>query len=211
MSQQVKTQDLQSVPRKFRRRKMASLFSLAAVAASLLLAGAPGEALATDHLVNDGAEHLVEYLPTANARWDGEHQDFTIPFTNPPSGIILLVKGGNGGKAKIREGSCGQSCSRSGGKGAEIGATFAVGYGTNQLRPGGLLRFVIAARGGNRTRDNSLCIGSAAGGGGGGSAVIYLGPSEPWSEDKAVILLAGTNPSSRDSVAPPSGCPTATH
>jgi hypothetical protein len=106
--------------------------------------------------VNAGGQvHTVYYT--------GNYQDYTIPENTTADRIELVLKGADGGRYGY--------CDKKGGKGAEVKAVFPVGYGTNQLRPGGTLRFIVGQKGESRNGSNS---GGA--GGGGGTGVLYKMP-----------------------------------
>ena len=83
-------------------------------------------------------------------------QDFKIPGTAYKY-LYLEARGGDGG----RRGT--SNYNKGGGEGANIGAEFTIGTGSNQLAPGGIIRFVVGHSGGSATDDG-------INGGGGGAA-----------------------------------------
>ena len=125
----------------------------------------------------DGAWHSVSY--------DSNHapQAFTIPQGS--EFIKLRVRGAAGGDAQAGGGAC----ERRGGRGALATATFRVGTGTNELEPGGTLRFIVGQRGGSRTVSGSTR--STGSGGGGGSAVLYVPPGATSPQQITLLLVAG--------------------
>jgi len=117
---------------------------------------------------------------------DGSPQDYEIPTVNPPIWIDITCKGGNGGEARVRR--SGTDCTQPGGKGAAVFARFPIGNGTNELAPGGMLRFIVAGRGENGDAPNVAGAGWSATGGGGGTAVLYRPNSDvDWVE----LVVAG--------------------
>lgn len=90
--------------------------------------------------------------------------------------IELTLRGGDGGDAYLKGLTCNKRIK--GGSGATIKATFSVGNGAGQLKPGGLLRVFVGMTG---KTEQTKCAPSPTGvhgGGGGSSAVLYLDPSE---------------------------------
>lgn len=147
--------------------------SLAAGLAASLLAAAAG---ATQYLSDQGFPHpgeavLLDFI--------GEPEDFIIPENDPPSQLRLSVTGARGGGANPYD----NHCEAYGGRGAQLTADFLVGYGADELAPGGTLRFIVGGRGETQQHDKDV----AAGGGGGGTGVIYrASSSDPW-----IPLLVG--------------------
>ena len=95
---------------------------------------------------------------------NGSYQDFKIP--NSKQYLYLEARGADGG----RRGTSHYNID--GGEGANIGAEFTIGTGSNQLAPGGIIRFVIGHSGHSATTD----IVSSSGGGG-GTGILYLPPN----------------------------------
>ncbi len=100
--------------------------------------------------------------------------DFQIPVGI--ESLTVEVRGADGGHARLDGGTC--DVRVRGGQGATMKATFAIGNGSNELRPGGLLR-VFAGRAGQT--DESGCAPIPVGrygAGGGSSAILYQAPGE---------------------------------
>ena len=102
----------------------------------------------------------------------GSHQDFRIPaVVGNKDHIKFELRGADGGRRKVR-GALGTGCTVKGGKGANVVVRFRIGYGANELKPGGKIRFVVGKKGESNTSSKVK-----AAGGGGGTAVLYLDPS----------------------------------
>ncbi|NRB48634.1 MAG: T9SS type A sorting domain-containing protein [Saprospiraceae bacterium] len=100
--------------------------------------------------------------------------DFQVPVGI--ESLTVEVRGADGGHARLDGGTC--DVRVRGGQGATMKATFAIGNGSNELRPGGLLR-VFAGRAGQT--DESGCAPIPVGrygAGGGSSAILYQAPGE---------------------------------
>ena len=114
-------------------------------------------------LTTDEAWHKI----SAN----GTYQDFLIP--SDLSGtyeIHFRLLGGDGGGAQTP----GYDCQAYGGDGAYVTATFNIGTGSNDLQPGGKLRFIVGQAG--KTIETDL---TGIGSGGGGSGILYTTASSP--------------------------------
>jgi len=160
------------------RQHSATILALATIACVL----AAPRAHATDLVC--GSAQTVSHT-TANVP-----QDFTIPTVNPPGSLRLTVHGADGGAA--RSGSQNQ-CVAMGGEGATVTGVFPIGFGPNQLQPGGTIRFIIGRKGG----DDENTAGTnffADGGGGGGTGVLYRAPGSTGNAcntDWIILLAAG--------------------
>ncbi|MEO0650418.1 MAG: hypothetical protein AAFZ65_07055 [Planctomycetota bacterium] len=109
--------------------------------------------LAAQEFAGDGAPLQFGFV--------GFPQDVPIPAVDPPNHIRLDVKGGGGGNAKIL------ACEEApGGRGARAFAYFKIGFGENDLRPGGTLRFIVGQRGfdSSFTTVDTLILSQARGG-----------------------------------------------
>lgn len=111
-----------------------------------------------------------------NEFYQGQPQDYTIPTTVSFNAIRFFLKGGDGGSAKA-----GADCKSEGGDGATVSAFFPVGNESNQLKPGGKIRFIVGKHGKDASSSGTNW---ANGGGGGGTAVLY----QPTQNDDWVIL-----------------------
>jgi|GEM_PF-1597082 len=159
------------------RHKTITILALAMIACVL----ASQQAQATDLVC--GSVQTVSHT-TANAP-----QDFTIPTVNPPGSLRLTVYGADGGGAIMGSNS---QCSSAGGDGAQASGIFPVGFGPNQLQPGGTIRFVIGRVG--VTTSDSFGTGFTDGGGGGGTGVLYRAPGSTGNAcntDWIILLVAG--------------------
>lgn len=105
-------------------------------------------------------------------------QDYWIPDI-PGAEVLLTVRGGDGGDAVF-----GQNNTQ-GGEGATVTLKVTIGQGTNEIRPGGRLRFVVGEHGGLKPGNAD----GGGGGGGGGTGVIYEvdGVGDDW----VVLAVAG--------------------
>lgn len=113
-------------------------------------------------LQNNYAQTLVEgSFQTINA--SGAYEDYTIPTGTEGLSLILYLRGADGGKRDYSVGTV------KGGQGALATARFPIGYGANELNPGGTIRFIVGVRGNNNGDNNSF----RGGGGGGGTGVLY--------------------------------------
>lgn len=107
-----------------------------------------------------------------------------------PEGITSLsieVRGADGGNARLNGLTC--DVRVRGGQGATMKATFAVGSGDDELKPGGVLR-VFAGRAGQN--DDSGCSPVPVGrygAGGGSSAIVYR--AQPDEELWQVLAISG--------------------
>lgn len=113
--------------------------------------------LPAQELMDDGEVYQVNF--------SGSPEDFTIPADTDYDQIEFYLDGGDGGRHS--------NCQIKGGKGAQIRVVFNISSsGTNALRPGGTIRFIVGERGKNRTGETAR--GGA--GGGGGTAILYQKP-----------------------------------
>lgn len=115
---------------------------------------------AQNDLTTDGNYHTI------NA--NGGVQDYVIPTNGLMDRITFTLEGGDGGKF-----TSSGNCDARGGNGARVTAIFKVGYASNELHPGGTIRFVVGKKGGSLAVSDGFGGGS---GGGGGTAVLYLKP-----------------------------------
>ena len=147
---------------------LAPLFILA-----ILCFYGPGEVSAQGDLSFDSHNHQI------NA--NGSFQDYQIPSSGYKY-LYLEARGADGG----RRGS--HWYTRGGGEGANIGATFTIGTGANQLAPGGFIRFVVGKAGENVGGDG---VGGCSGGG--GTGILYLPPGKPadLAEFWKLLIVAG--------------------
>jgi hypothetical protein len=99
-------------------------------------------------------------------------EDLTI--SSDITTITVELKGGDGGDIQLQGSIC-KNKKIAGGAGAKVAATFSVGEGVGQLKPGGKLRAFVGQQG--QTYSIS-CISedNHCGGGGGASALLYLPP-----------------------------------
>lgn len=112
---------------------------------------------AQSNLNDDGQAHTI------NA--NDSYQDFLIPADTDLDRLQFIMEGGDGGKFRYSN-----SCKADGGDGARVTMVFRVGTSGNDLRPGGIIRFIPGRRGFNQFSDGGA-------GGGGGSAVLYKKPN----------------------------------
>jgi hypothetical protein len=145
-------------------------------------------ALAVD-LENDVFTHKIAY--------SGSVVDLTIPTTGPPAALKFQLKGGNGGTATIEDCDgmgCDIDCISAGGIGIIVDAIFNVGTGSNELKPGGLIRVIVGGAGEDKYTLTFTRTGWAAGGGGGGSAILYRPPGvtgNSCAADWQILMAAG--------------------
>ena len=138
--------------------------------------------LSAQTLNDDGNTHTIS--ANGSGQPNGSAQDYTIP-SNPLSNTIsFTLRGGDGGYAEAGT-SGGNPCKSNGGEGATVEAEFLIGNGTNQLQPGGDIRFIVGKRGANQAVGGSA---NTAGAGGGGTAVLYRPNS---GEDWIILAAAG--------------------
>ncbi|WOO41777.1 hypothetical protein [Rubellicoccus peritrichatus] len=134
--------------------------------------------LTGDLLVAYPYDDTQEVLPTyydvtgITTRENGTVHTYGIPITNwPPRIDFLIIRGGDGGRAKAIA-TAGKDKTASGGGGALLSAEFAVDpYDENALRPGGQIQIIIGSQGLDKTRNHT-----AASGGGGATAILYRAP-----------------------------------
>ncbi|MFK7968769.1 MAG: HYR domain-containing protein, partial [Bacteroidia bacterium] len=97
----------------------------------------------------------------------GSYQEFLIPTTlGQLDHVEFTLKGGDGGSRRVPN-----LCREKGGEGASVTARFKLGTGTNELRPGGMIRVIVGKKGARNSSNNI-----AGGGGGGGTAILYKHP-----------------------------------
>lgn len=141
----------------------------------LVLLAAAAMIVSAQTLNGDGSTHTID----ANGafQWVGSAQDYTIPANSSYNSISFTLRGGDGGSAEAGT-SGGNPCISYGGAGATTEAEFWIGNGTNELKPGGTIRFIVGKYG---IRDVVAGTNAATGGGGGGTAVLYRPTSsDPW-------------------------------
>jgi type IX secretion system substrate protein len=132
--------------------------------------------LTAQTLNDNGSTHTINH--NGSIRTTGSAQDYTIPSNSAFNSISFTLRGGDGGYARASS-----SCKSNGGEGATTTAKFWIGTGTNELLPGGTIRFIVGKHGENGSVGGT---NSTAGGGGGGTAVLYRpSPSSSW-----IILAA---------------------
>ena len=108
---------------------------------------------------------------------NGSYRDRVIPSNldvDIYDKLKLYLRGGDGGRRKVSFFSLiggGTSCIAKGGEGATVKATFSIGYGDDDLQPGGTLRFIVGKQGRSKSSN-----GVWSAGGGGGTAVLYKAP-----------------------------------
>ena len=118
--------------------------------------------------------NLIINGSTITLNYSDASEDFIIPTTFTSGLIRFELKGGDGGEVP------GCNNHAKGGKGAVIDAAFDIGNGTDELEPGGTLRFVVGQKGVNQNNGGA--------GGGGGTAILYKSPT-------AVIPMDADTPS----------------
>ena len=141
---------------------------------------------AQTELNTDGFLHQIDF--------SGNYIDYQIPANPLQDHIEFFLDGGDGGKHN--------GCDARGGQGARVATVFKIGTGPGELRPGGIIRFIVGERGANRSGSNARGGAEAKGGGGGGTAILYrrssandnAGP-EPFfsyaSQGWAILAVAG--------------------
>ncbi len=131
------------------------------------------ELLAQSNLTFDNYIHKI----SAN----GTYQDFKVPSSGYQY-VYLEARGADGGDRSTTW------YDRQGGDGANIGASFTIGTATNQLAPGGIIRFVVGKGGSNAGSD-----GIVGAGGGGGTGILYLPPglSANIANNWKLLIVAG--------------------
>ena len=136
-----------------------SLTGLALIIMSLigLTTELPGQPLNAD-----GTPHTIQ-ASTENNLDEGTPQDYIIPNTTF-TGIHFTLRGGDGGFAKHG------SKQSYGGAGATTTAAFKIGFGPYDLRPGGIIRFIVGKHGEDDSGGTDL---PESGCGGGGTAILY--------------------------------------
>lgn len=100
---------------------------------------------------------------------NGSYYDRKIPHVSSLHGhnyINFNLKGADGGAYKS------DINTKKGGGGAIVRVSFQIGTGFNELRPEGIIRFVVGKRG-KSVRSSVI----AGGGGGGGTAILYRHPN----------------------------------
>lgn len=95
----------------------------------------------------------------------GNHLDYVIDSSLTDNFILVNIKGGDGGTAKIT----GSNTKKArGGEGAIANAYFKIGTGINEIPAGSFIRFIVGQKGKSRTGNTEQ-----AGSGGGGTGVAY--------------------------------------
>lgn len=123
----------------------------------------------------------------------GSVQDYRIPALYGRA-VELRVEGGDGGDASRRFN--GNEADRvDGGEGATAVILCRVGTGTNEIAPGGTLRFIVGGAGEEYGSDSFVSLPGFSdgygGAGGGGSAVLYLPPGETDWNNSIILVAAG--------------------
>ncbi|MEL7248324.1 MAG: hypothetical protein AAFO03_07890, partial [Bacteroidota bacterium] len=112
-----------------------------------------------------------------------QEQDFIIP-TNIDLDVVNTIsftaRGADGGRAR-ESFYLGGGRRASGGEGALVTASFALGDGIFELEPGGTIRYVVGHAGASLAASNRH-----GGGGGGGTAVLYRPPGVTGNGDCAI-------------------------
>ncbi|MEL7120961.1 MAG: T9SS type A sorting domain-containing protein [Bacteroidota bacterium] len=104
--------------------------------------------------------------------------------------ITFTIKGGDGGDAYLRGGTCNRRVR--GGSGATVNATFEVGTGIDQLQAGGTLRVFVGQKGGTEQTGCAPSPAAVTGAGGGSSAILYLPPGKsPSAKEWYLLAEAG--------------------
>lgn len=128
----------------------------------------PNWILAQPNLTVDNTSYPVIY--------SGTYEDFTVPGN--AARIILNLKGGDGGKARVRYSdglAITNTCNADGGEGATVAATFAVGNGAGKIPAGSTIRFIVGGVGESGNTNNTFA-GWQTGGGGGATGILYKAP-----------------------------------
>lgn len=121
-------------------------------------------------------DYLYQY--TAN----GSYQELLIPESTQATYLYLKVKGGDGG----------HSVHHDGGIGVTTEGMFEIGTGSNQIRPGSILRIIPGRKGNNNYGGTTGSDRGSGGGGGGGSAVVVLPAGKTnWDSESIVMMVAG--------------------
>jgi hypothetical protein len=131
----------------------------------LILLTTAAIAVSAQTLNGDGSTYTIN--SNGSEVYLGSAQDYTIPSNPVYNTITFELLGGSGGSAVAGL----FTCASDGGKGATTIASFLIGNGTNELNPGGTIRFIVGKIG----SDGYSAEGSTAkaGSGGGGTAVLY--------------------------------------
>ncbi len=161
------------------KKQIFNLKSLAGLALTLISLFGFRYELSAQTLNADGTPHTVEATNEAKL-YQGAPQDFTIPTNVSFNSILFTLKGGDGGYAKA-----GNNCKSNGGEGATTTVGFKIGSATDELKPGGIIRFVVGKRGDDKEYGGS---NDAASCGGGGTAILYR-PSN--TADWTILAVAG--------------------
>ena len=136
--------------------------------AGILCLVMPSWILAQPDLIVDNTAYSVNY--------NGTYQDFIVPGN--AARIILNLKGGDGGKARVRYSdglAITNTCNADGGEGATVAATFAVGNGAGKIPAGSTIRFIVGGVGESGNTNNTFA-GWQTGGGGGATGILYKAP-----------------------------------
>lgn len=120
--------------------------------------------------------------------YSGTYQDYYIPYSGDNKFVTFTLNGGDGGWARLAGTLCSETCKSRGGYGAKVSVTFEIGCENGQLRPGGVIRFIVGEKGTKHNGSEVLCAGGANGSGGGGTGLLYKPyPLEAW----VVLAAAG--------------------
>lgn len=175
-----------SQPQKQGRKK---IFSGLIVLFAFLLSGLPirGQTGITGSFIQNGGEAMIPQQGIV-------YQDFTVPNNTTRPYLKFTARGGDGGKAWI-VGLKGfkyvTKHTAQGGQGATVSATFRIGNGVGELKPGSRIRTIVGAHG-ESGRNCKGCLGMTGGGGGGATGIIYLpaGADENVPDNWHILLVA---------------------
>jgi hypothetical protein len=166
-------------------RKTSYLF----IALILLFALSPVVTTSTLHaqtpLNIDATAHSVNY--------SGTFYDFQVPNDLTLSQLVLSIRGGDGGYARIDDddpifGIDINTCRSNGGQGAYVSAVFNIGPGVGEIPYGSIIRFIIGESGNSYNKNITWGTDFTYGGGGGGSAILFRAPG---SSDWEILEVAG--------------------
>ncbi|MEZ4966238.1 MAG: MopE-related protein [Saprospiraceae bacterium] len=155
---------------------------LSVIALALIHIFSPTAELSAQTLNDNGSTYTIN--ANGSEQRLGSAQDYTIPSNTSYNSISFTLRGGDGGYAEAGT-SDGDPCKSNGGAGATTEALFWIGNGTNELKPGGTIRFIVGKHGENDVVGGSA---NAAGSGGGGTAVLYRPNS---TADWTILAVAG--------------------
>ena len=144
-----------------------------------------GQTRLTGTLNEDGGTHRIEQPGIA-------YTDFTVPQAGAQPYLIFLLRGGDGGKSWITNIFKQVVHTGQGGQGATVKATFKIGNGANELKPGSTLRLIIGQRGNGGTNCYA-CSKLVGAGGGGATGIVYLpaGADAKVPSNWKILMVAG--------------------